>query len=185
MMRHNVPSQAREPMKTGAAAPVVWPSVGAANNNGLSWCPSFPQAVQSNLLITPDVQHRLGTARGIANFSQQTADDPWKPGLTNVHARHSRSRLQSLRQACALPGMAMLRISLPGRSVFAEKFSPCAEAAAEIPKKATTNADAIIRPRRHIATSCSKLICSLSKRFPILTAYELAHRTAASTICDR
>src|SRR6266545_4861937 len=99
MMRHNLPSQAREPMKAGAAAPVVWPSVGAANNNGLSWCPSFPQAVQSNLLITPDVQHRLGTARGIANFSQQTADDPWKPGLTNVHARHSRSRLQSLRQA--------------------------------------------------------------------------------------
>ena len=39
---------------------------------------------QSILLMTPDLQHRLATAGGIAFFSQQRADGPWMPALTNV-----------------------------------------------------------------------------------------------------
>lgn len=75
------------------------------------------------------------------------------PALTNVHARHRDSRLHSLRQASALPFMVMLRKSLPGRSVFGENVSPCAEAGPDIPQTATTNVDAMIRRRRHIAAS--------------------------------
>lgn len=129
--------------------------------------------------MTPDVQHELATAAGITFFRKQRADAPWTPALTNVHARHLRSTAQSLWHSCALLLRAMLRKSLPGRSVFGENFSSCAEAVPAIPEKATTNADAIIRLRRHMATSCGNFLGSLFKRLPIVTGYELAHMLAA------
>jgi hypothetical protein len=124
------------------------------------------------------VQHEFRTAAGTTFFSQQRADPPWKPGLTNVHARQPRVVRQSSPQAPELPLRATLRKSLPGRSVFSRGPS-CAEAVPAIPEKATTNADAIIRLRRHMATSCGKLLGSLFRRFRIATGYELAHMHAA------
>jgi len=133
---------------------------------------------QSNLLTTPDVQHELATAAGTTFFRKQRADGPWMPGLTNVHARQPRVVRQSSPQAPELPLRAMLRKSLPGRSVFWRGPS-CAEAVPAIPEKAKTNADAIIRLRRHMATSCGNFLGLQFKRFPIATGYELAHMLAA------
>jgi hypothetical protein len=136
------------------------------------------QVDQSILLTTPDVQHELRTAAGTTSFSQQRADAPWKPGLTNVHARQPRVVRQSSPQAPELPLRATLRKSLPGRSVFWRGPS-CAETMPAIPETATTNADAIIRLRRRTATSCGNFPGSPFRRFPIAAGYELAHMLAA------
>ena len=130
------------------------------------------------ILTTPDVQHELRTAAGTTFFRKQRADGPWKPALTNVHARQPRVVRQSSPQSPESPLRAMLRKSLPGRSVFWRGPS-CAEAVPAIPEKAKTNADAIIRLRRHMATSCGNFLGSLFQRFSIATGYELAHMLAA------
>jgi hypothetical protein len=124
------------------------------------------------------VQHELRTAAGTTFFRKQRADGPWKPALTNVHARQPRVVRQSSPQSPESPLRAMLRKSLPGRSVFWRGPS-CAEAVPAIPEKATTNADAIIRLRRRMATSCGNFLGSLFQRFSIATGYELAHMLAA------